>query len=67
MKIIKVATFCRKGETRVSRVNAYTYWYVDHMSDCITYEVEAINGTEAKKIAKQLRLKHEKEARDEQD
>ena len=59
----KVGTFCKPGETRKSKVGAYTLWYSPDWSageeGCIKYTVSAINGTEAKKIAIAKRLEHE--------
>ena len=40
--------------------SAYTLWYNTDWGGCIEYEVEASNGTEAKKIA--LKLRREAEA-----
>lgn len=60
---IKVGTFCDKGETRVSKIQAYTLTYNVSWTGGKEYEVEAKNGTEAKKIAKQLRLEDERGAK----
>lgn len=54
-----VATFCDPGETRRSKVRAYTRWYSERWADCIEFTVSAASGTEAKKLAIAKRLEHE--------
>lgn len=64
MKRIKVGTYYRPEErsgrpVRASHINAYTYWYNTNWPGCVEYEVEAANGTEAKRVAVRRRLEHE--------
>lgn len=54
MKTFRVGTFY-DGR----RFSAYTTWYNAEWSDCIEYEVEAVNGTQAKNLAIQQRKLHE--------
>jgi hypothetical protein len=62
MKTFRVGTFVAEGSVRV---HAYTTWYNRGWSGCIEYDVEAANGTEAKKVATKLRRAHEQRIRDE--
>lgn len=58
MSKITVYTFFhpRPGKTvRLSHIHAYTRWCPLTWSGRKAYEVEAINGDDAKRIAKQLR------------
>lgn len=52
-KIIKVAVFKISGKAgdKKSHYTAYTVWYSTDWEGCAVVEVEAKNGTEAKKIA----------------
>jgi hypothetical protein len=54
MKKILVGTFY-DGR----RFSAYTTWYNPQWPGCIEYEIDAMNGTEAKKLA--IKLRREKE------
>ena len=58
-KTFRVATFARLTATGKVAVNAYTYWFNESWDGCIVYEIDAINGTEAKRIAIQKRKDHE--------
>lgn len=56
---IRVATFLLDTPPRLplkkSRVIGYILWYNPEWAGCVIYEVEAKNGTEAKKLAAGLR------------
>lgn len=56
---IVVYTFCNPGETRKSKVHAYTLWASEEWSGCKRYTVKASNGVAAKKLAIALRLADE--------
>jgi hypothetical protein len=60
-KRIKVYTFYEERPGRAPRVSAYTMWVNPTWPGCKTIEVDAINGTEAKKIA--IKLRRQEEAR----
>lgn len=49
-KLITVGVF-PFGEDRPHRFNAYTLWYNPEWQGCCEHNVEAINGSEAKKLA----------------
>jgi hypothetical protein len=59
-KAFEVATFCDKKETRISKVNAYTGYYNPCWDGYKMFVVEAVSDSEAKKIAKKLRLEWER-------
>lgn len=59
MKTYKVATFCEPGETKRSRVRAYSLWYNQGWSGCVVFEVEAEDGKAAKREAIRRRLEYE--------
>lgn len=59
LKLIKVYTFYEERPGRVPRVSAYTMWVNPTWDGCKIIDVEAANGTEAKKIAIRLRKAHE--------
>lgn len=59
LKLIKVGVFPPDDSCRSYR--AYTLWYNPQWPRCCEHEVEAVNGTEAKKIA----VKEHKERCDE--
>jgi hypothetical protein len=66
---MKVATFFHgdPADPKISKVTAYTSWYNPAWSGCVTYDVEAKNGTEAKRKAREMRLavlKQDKDRRD---
>ena len=54
-----IGTFCEPGETRKSKVSAYSSWYSSAWEGCIEITVTAESGAEAKKLAIQKRLEHE--------
>lgn len=60
---MKVATFFHGdyADPKISKIMAYTSWYNPAWSGCVMYDVEAKNGTEAKRKARQLRLEDLKE------
>ena len=64
MAAYRVGTFCeagkRRGPPKASWINAYTLTFNEAWPGCIVYEVEASDGTEAKRIATKLRLEHER-------
>lgn len=49
LKLIKVGVFPPSGDSHVYM--AYTRWYNPQWPGCCEHEVEAVNGTIAKKIA----------------
>jgi hypothetical protein len=48
-KVIKVGIF--PFDERNTRFMAYTTWYNPQWKGCCEHEVEAVNGTEAKRLA----------------
>ena len=60
--IFKVATFYtpRMGQPMKSHISAYTLWYNPAWEGCVEYEVDALTGSEAKKLAIGLRLQRER-------
>lgn len=65
---IRVATFFDQRLPhgtfpRLRHVSAYTLWYNPEWPGCIIYNVVAPNGKEARKLARRLRLNHEREIR----
>lgn len=56
-----VATYCAPGETRKGRVRTYTLWYSPEWKDYRGYRIMATSGAEAKRIARDRRLRDEKE------
>lgn len=70
MKRFTVGTFFHASELRgrrltASRINAYTSMFNPNWDGCIVYEIEAASGAEAKRIAVQRRLEHERATRPE--
>lgn len=59
MRTFRVCTFCEPGETRKSKVRAYTGFYNLAWEGAKEHTVEAENGQEAKKKAIELRLAFE--------
>lgn len=59
MKTYRVATFCAPGETKRSRVSAYSLWYNPGWSGCHVFEIQAENGKAAKREAIRRRLERE--------
>ncbi len=55
LRPFRVYTFCEKRPGRKDRISACTLWENREWAGCITYDVEAVNGTEAKKQAIELR------------
>lgn len=55
---MKVATFFHGDaeDPKISKVMAYTSWYNPSWEGCVVYDVEAKNGTEAKRVAREMRL-----------
>ncbi len=51
MKRFIVYTFREDREGRKPRYSAYTQWASPSWAGCKTYLIEAVNGTEAKKLA----------------
>jgi hypothetical protein len=49
LKLIKVGVF--PFDERNTRFSAYTTWYNPQWKGCCEHKVEALNGTEAKKLA----------------
>lgn len=58
-----VATYCEPGETRRSKVEAYTLWWSPEWPGFRQYHVQAVNGREAKRLAITARLADEAEAK----
>ena len=58
MTTVRVAVFEHPGPKKI-RLQAYTLWYNETWPGCIVYEVEAVNGTAAKKAATMLRYQAE--------
>ena len=54
-----VATYCQPGETRRSKVQAYTLWWSPEWSGFKQYHVRARDGREAKRLAIAARLADE--------
>lgn len=50
MKTFKVGVFLRVG-IRKDSFTAYTTWYNPQWSGCCEHTVDAVNGTEAKRLA----------------
>lgn len=68
MRKFKVGTFCRKEDRDAAEnrgrfikrdVLAYTYWYGSDWDELVEYVIEAKSGTEAKKIAIEMRIRDE--------
>lgn len=57
-----VATYCQPGETRRSKVQAYTLWWSPEWSGFRPYHIQASSGNEAKKLAIAMRLEDERAA-----
>lgn len=56
MKTFRVATFVhQRGEGRRPLYNAYTRWFNESWNGCAVFDVEAVDGKEAKKKAIELR------------
>ena len=62
LRTIRVATFYERREGRAPRVEAYTRDYSIDWKGCRVYDVEALNGNDAKRIAIAMRRKDEQEA-----
>ena len=63
-KIYKVGTFWVPQESRKlvkSRISTYTLWYSREWPGCVEYDIKAESGTEAKRIAQQMRFEFERE------
>jgi hypothetical protein len=59
IKPFKIATFCDKGETRISKIQTYTRDYHPAWEGCKEYLILARNSAYAKHEAKRLRLMDE--------
>lgn len=60
MKTFRVGTFFDGGKPLISKIRAYTLWWSPEWKRCVVYDVEAENGTAAKRKARELRLAEEK-------
>lgn len=61
MKTFRVGTFYYEGDSLcVSNIYAYTKCFDERWNYCIVYPVEAETGKQAKCIAREIRLKHER-------
>ena len=57
--IFRVATYYtpKPGKPpKLSHISAYTRWYSPSWQGCVEYDVETTNGTNAKRIARIMRL-----------
>lgn len=57
MRAFRVGTFAENAQ--LSKIRTYTMWYSPEWEGCIEYVIEAKNGTEAKRLARLQRRKHE--------
>ena len=56
LKVIRVGTFAVPGSKQIA---CYTTWYNPAWEGCVEFDVEAVNGNEAKKKAVVLRRAHD--------